>query len=106
MSLPKLDDMTFQVEVPSTKEKITMRLMKVKDENLLLMAKESNEPSEILGAMKTVVSNCIVEEGIDLKNKSIDFDKLIDIDKLTRIDLEYLFLQLRDHSVSEIAQTI
>lgn len=95
--LPRIDSPTFTIEIPSTKEKITMRMMKVSDEKLLLMAKEAGDPGEILSAVKQVVQNCIVPPaGPDKKD--------ISIDDFAIFDIEYMFLMLRAHSVSDVAE--
>jgi hypothetical protein len=63
----------------------------VKEEKLLLMAKESQNGADILSSIKQVVHNCSLE------------DKL-NIDKLPIFDLEYLFLKLRALSVDNIVK--
>ena len=42
--LPKIDYPVFEVEIPSNKETVTMRPMLVKEEKLLLMARETKDP--------------------------------------------------------------
>lgn len=86
MSLPKIQHPLFDITIPSTKEKIKMRPMVVREEKILLMAKFSEDETDIFNAIKQVVNNCIVNDNID-------------IDKLAIFDLEYLFLKLRCHSV-------
>jgi hypothetical protein len=95
MSLPKIDVPTFELEIPSTKQKVKMRYMRVKEEKILLMAKEGSDPGEILNSVKQVVQNCIVEA----------FDpKSFDLDNLAIFDIEFLFLRLRAQSVSDKAE--
>jgi hypothetical protein len=92
MTLPKIEAPVFNVELPSDKEKsVTMRTMKVKEEKILLMAKQGDDPMEILMAIKQVVNNCIVNESVDVNDIAL-------------FDLEYLFLKLRAQSVSDIAE--
>jgi hypothetical protein len=88
--LPKIETPTFEVEVPSTKEKVTMRCMKVKEEKILLMAKQGDDPLEILAAIKQVVNNCMVSK--------------LDVDEVAMFDLELLFVRLRAQSISDIAE--
>ncbi len=90
MSLPTTTVPSFSVEIPSTKETIRMRPFLVKEEKILLMALESENDNEIKNATLQILSNCIMTEGVDCFNLPI-------------FDIEYLFLQLRAKSVSEIA---
>ena len=87
--LPKISHPSYKIEVPSLGKKKNFRPFLVKEEKLLLMAKESDEPEDILTAIKQIVNNC-----------SLDSD--LDIDNLAIFDLEYIFLQLRAISVEEI----
>jgi hypothetical protein len=64
--------------------------MTVKEEKILLIARESEEQSHIITAIKQVVNNCIIDK--------------IDINLLTIFDIEYLFLKIRMNSVSDIAK--
>jgi len=89
MAIPKLNYPTFELEVPSSKQKVRFRPFLVKEEKLLLMAKESNEQMDIINVLKQVIVNCDVEDKIDVNN-------------LATFDLEYLFLKLRSKSVNEV----
>jgi hypothetical protein len=91
MALPKLNHPTFDLEIPSKKTKIKFRPMLVREEKILLMAKQSGQYGDILTAIKQVVNNCVLE-------------KKFDIDKVTMFDLEWLFLKLRAMSVNNIAK--
>jgi hypothetical protein len=63
--------------------------MLVKEEKLLLMAKESNEPTDILQAIRQVVNNCCM-------------DNTFNVDAIPLFALEYLFLNLRAVSVGDV----
>lgn len=89
--LPKITLPVFEFAVPSTKKKVKLKPMLVRDEKILLVAKQSAEKWQIMMAVKQVVNNCIADEKFD-------------IDKLTIFDLEYLFLKLRAISVSNLAR--
>ena len=89
--IPKVKHPITTLTVPSNGKKISVRPMLVKEEKLLLMAKESKQVGEVLAAIKQVVGNCII-------------DKNFDIDKISIFDLEYLFLQLRAISVSNVVK--
>ena len=71
------------------KKKKNFRPFLVKEEKILLMAKESDDSNDILVAVKQIVNNC-----------SLDPD--FNIDDLALFDLEYIFLQLRAVSVDDI----
>lgn len=86
MPLPKIISPIFRVELPSTKELVAIRPMLVKEEKILLIAKESKETLDIYTAVKQVVNNCL-----------IDFTNF---DKLTSFDIEFLFLKIRALSIS------
>lgn len=84
--LPKIDNPTYQLNVPSTKKTVRFRPFLVKEEKILLMARESDNPADILHAIKQIVNNC-------------GTDPSFDVDKLSLFDLEYLFLKIRAFSV-------
>ena len=52
MALPKLNTPTYELEVPSTDEKIKYRPFLVKEEKILLMAMESKDNAQIIQAVK------------------------------------------------------
>ena len=58
MALPKLNTPTYELEVPSTDEKVKYRPFLVKEEKILLMAMESGENKDIVQAVKDIVSEC------------------------------------------------
>jgi hypothetical protein len=90
MALPKLNTPTYELEIPSTDEKIKYRPFLVKEEKLLMMAMESGKSSDITQAVKDIVLECT-------------FNKL-DISKLPMFDVEYLFLNIRAKSVGEMSK--
>lgn len=89
MSLPKIQYPIYKIKIPSTKKEVKFRPFLVKEEKLLLMAKESDNNADILQAVKQIVNNCCIDENFDEK-------------KLTIFDLEYLFVKLRAFSVDNI----
>ena len=90
MALPKLNTPTYELEVPSTDEKIKYRPFLVKEEKILLMAMESGKNEDIVQAVKDIVLACT-------------FDKL-DVSNLPMFDVEYIFLNIRAKSVGEISK--
>ena len=89
MTLPTINVPTYELEVPSTKEKITYRPFLVKEEKILLTAMETGGEQDMVLALKQIVNNCLIKE--------------MDIDHLATFDLEYIFLNLRSKSVGEVA---
>ena len=51
MALPKLATPTYELEIPSSKDKLTYRPFLVKEEKILLLANESEEESETINAL-------------------------------------------------------
>jgi hypothetical protein len=90
MALPKLNTPTYELEVPSTDDKIKYRPFLVKEEKILLMAMESGKNEDIVQAVKDIVLACT-------------FDK-VDVSNLPMFDIEYLFLNIRAKSVGEISK--
>ncbi len=87
MSLPILNAPQYTLTVPSTKKKIKFRPFLVKEEKILLMAKESNNLNDIVSAIKTIITNCTYGK--------------IDVNELATFDIEYIFLQIRGESVGK-----
>ena len=90
MALPKLTTPTYELEIPSTDEKISYRPFLVKEEKILLMAMESGKNEDIVNAVKQIVSECT-------------FNKL-KIGTMPMFDVEYIFLQIRSKSVGEVSK--
>jgi len=88
MSLPKIEYSMVNIKIPSLNKNYKFRPFLVKEEKLLLMARESENSEDILLAIKQVVNNCLLDK--------------LDIDKLAVFDLEYIFLKLRSISVDNI----
>ena len=90
MALPKLNTPTYELEVPSTDEKIKYRPFLVKEEKILLMAMESGKNEDIIQAVKDIVAACT-------------FNKL-DLGSSPMFDIEYIFLNIRAKSVGEVSK--
>jgi hypothetical protein len=86
MALPKMSVPRYTVELPSTGEKLNMRPYLVKEEKVLMIALESNDPVQISEAVRSIIQSCYELESLD---------------NLTVFDVEMLFLQLRAKSVGE-----
>ena len=89
MALPQVNSSRYSTKLPSTGVEIEYRPYLVKEEKIMMVALESKDNKQIVGAMKDVAQACILTD--------------IDVDKLTAFDLEWMFLQLRSKSVGETA---
>ena len=90
MALPKLTTPTYELELPSTDEKIKYRPFLVKEEKILMMAMESKNSTDIVQAVKDIVNECT-------------FNK-VNIDQMPMFDVEYIFLNIRAKSVGEVSK--
>jgi len=88
MVLPRISTPTYELELPSTGQKIKFRPFLVREEKLLVLAMESEDTKQITTAIKTVIKNCI-----ETKN--------VKIETLPTFDIEFLFLNIRGKSVGE-----
>ena len=89
MSLPVINTPTYELEIPSTKEKLTYRPFLVKEEKILLVAMEEENETAMIRAIRQIVTNCTFEQ--------------IDSASIPMFDLEYIFLRIRAKSVGEVA---
>lgn len=92
MTLPfdKMQAPQFECVVPSSKATVRFRPYLVKEEKILLIAKESEDPKQIYNAIVQIVQNCLIDK--------------IDVHDLPSVDLEYLFLQIHSKTVSNISE--
>jgi hypothetical protein len=88
MSLPKISHPTYNIKVPSLNKNYKFRPFLVKEEKILLMAKESDKEADIFSAIKQIVNVCSLDD--------------LNVDKLAIFDLEYLFLKIRAFSIENI----
>ena len=87
MALPVLNAAKYKTVIPSLNKEIEYRPYLVKEEKILMIALESKDSNQILGALKDVIVSCVYND--------------IDANELTMFDLEALFLRLRSKSVGE-----
>ena len=90
MALPKLNTPSYELELPSTDEKVSYRPFLVKEEKILMIAMESKDNAQIVNAVKDIVTSCTFNE--------------LDVANLPMFDVEYIFLQIRAKSVGEISK--
>lgn len=92
MAQPKFIYPIYEIEQPSTKKNIKFRPYLVKEEKILLMAKESKQIKDAFGAVKQILKACCEETKDDF------------IDKMPLFDMELIFLRLRGLSVTNKEQ--
>jgi len=85
--IPQVKVPTFSITLPVSKEKVEFRPFLVKEEKILLLAKDSKEPKDIARVIKDVVESCM-------------FGK-VDTSKICLADLQYAFMQIRGKSIGE-----
>lgn len=93
MPLPSITAPTYTLQIPSIKKEIKYRPFLVKEEKILIIAIESEDPTQITDAVKTILSNCILTKGIK-------------VDQLAIFDIEYLFLNVRCKSMGETVDVL
>ena len=87
MALPKLKTPTYELELPSTGEKVKYRPFLVKEQKHLMLAMESEKATELRDALATLVSSCTFEK--------------IDPYDVPMFDIEFIFLRFRGKSIGE-----
>jgi hypothetical protein len=88
MALPIVNNPTYEIKLHSVDHKIKYRPFLVREEKILLTALEGGETADIVRATKEIISNCCLDEDIDVQ-------------KLPAFDIELFFLNLRARSVGE-----
>ena len=87
MALPKLEAPIYELELPSTGEKIKYRPFLVKEQKTLMIANESEDDKQIQNALASIVSECTFGA--------------VDPHEVPMFDIEFLFLRIRGKSVGE-----
>jgi hypothetical protein len=90
MPLPKPQLPIFNLEIPSTEQKVTFRQFTVREEKILIQAKEHDDIVIMKNAIKQIIASCV--SGID------------SVDDLTLFDVEYILTKIRAKSVGEIVE--
>ena len=85
MPLPQVDVPLFEVEIPTTKEKVNCRPFLVKEEKLLVMASESGSLDDMIKATQQIITNC-------------SFGK-IDGQTIPLFELQKIFLDLQQDEI-------
>ena len=89
MALAKHIRPEYTTTLPSTGKRIKYQPFSVKEEKVLILAAESNDPDEIINAITNVLQSCITSPA--------DFK----IEDLALFDIEYMFLRTRAKSAGE-----
>lgn len=88
--LPKIQHPIFSVNLPLSKKTIRYRPMLVREEKMLLIAKESKDINDIINNMAQVVQNCIMDD--------------VDIENLPVVEFEFIFLNMRSRSIGNMIE--
>ena len=86
MALPKIDNPTYTLELPSTGEVVKYRPFLVKEQKVLMLAQQSDKPVDRNNAILQIIESCT-------------FGKVTGRNPL--FDIEYVFLKLRAKSAGE-----
>ena len=90
MALPKINNVLYDLELPSSGEVVEYRPFLVKEEKILLMALEGKDEKEMVKAIKQIITQCVTTEKFN-------------VNKLAMVDLEYLFLNIRGKAVGDVS---
>ena len=68
MALPKIAKVTHETTIPSTGKKIKFRPFLVKEEKVLILARESNDQNEMVKGIIDVIDACVMTKGFSTEN--------------------------------------
>ena len=93
MALPKLNESVwYDLKLPSSGEVLHYRPFLVKEQKILLVAGESNQPKQVIRAITDTIKSCIQED--------------IDVSSLSSFDVDYIFTRIRAKSAGETAELV
>ena len=87
MALPKLNTLTYELELPSSGEKLRYRPFLVKEQKALMIAQESEDNKLIENTFAQIINDCVFDD--------------VDPYTMPMFDIEYVFLRIRGKSVGE-----
>ena len=90
MPLPTIEVPNYNINIISVPDTIKYRPFLVKEEKILLTALSGEDETEIINAIKQIISNCIIEPEIN-------------VNILPIFDIENLFVNLRSKSVGSLS---
>lgn len=88
MALPTIKYPTYKLTVPSTGKVLEYRPFTVSEEKVLLTSLQGEDTQEMLESTESIIKACFKDVG--------------DVEKLTSYDIEYMFINLRAKSVSNV----
>jgi hypothetical protein len=91
MALPKLETPTFELTLPSSKQKLRYRPFLVKEHKVLLTMAEADD-SEVARIIKELIDVCTFNT--------------LNVNTLPHFDIEYIFMNLRAKSIGENVEVI
>ena len=86
--LPQVEHPLYPVTLKSNGRTLSIRPFMVKENKIFMMAAEAKDNRTMLDAVRQVIRNCVQDE--------------IDVNALSMIDLEWLFVNLRARSIGEV----
>ena len=87
MALPKLNSLTYELELPSSGEKLKYRPFLVKEQKALMIAQESGDDKIIENTFAQIINDCVFDD--------------VNPYNMPMFDIEYVFLRIRGKSVGE-----
>ena len=87
MALPKLNSITYDLNLPSTGNPVKFSPFLVKEQKALMIAQESEDNKLMENTFAQIINDCVFED--------------VDPYKMPMFDIEYLFLRIRGKSVGE-----
>ena len=88
MGLPTIAVPKYKLIIPSSGKEVNYRPFLVKEEKILLIAMESDDETQMTGAIQDIIGNCVYDD--------------LDVKSMPMFDIEYIFLQLRAKSKGEV----
>lgn len=88
MKLPRLDVPNYDATLPVSGQKIRYRPYTVKEEKILMMASQSDQPMDKINALNQIIANCSDVDPVEAHPT----------------DVEWIFLQIRAVSVSPVVE--
>jgi hypothetical protein len=82
MALPVLETPEYFTDLPSSGKRVKYRPFLVKEEKILLIAIQEDDPKTVFNAIINIVNNCT-------------FNEIPNVEDLPTFDIEWLFLQIR-----------
>lgn len=91
MALPILNDQPkYDLTIPSTNQNVRFRPYLVREEKVLMIAMESQDPQQMFSSILDTVKACVKDE--------------VEWDNLAIFDIEYMFIAIRSKSVGETSK--